>query len=241
MYDSGFRNTQAGTGISGPVTCAVPRTPKHSHVSDSSAAQVHAVIPLALLEAVRALDVPAADEPEEVRREARMRRLGATQTVAEQIDRYQAMAARDVLVRVDDLVSLARLCSRRPDVGVVFTNAGRHAARLAARTISMRSRITHGVLPSALRESHGLSLVRRLADRFLSINIERNGESIVARSRVTALLTDAGADGSICEFYSSAIAELLRTFLVFDGAVFHNECVMKDGSQCIWHAEIPVE
>jgi predicted hydrocarbon binding protein len=39
---------------------------------------------------------------------------------------------------------------------------------------------------------------------------------------------------SACGFFGAALAELLRTFTDFDGALFHTECRARGATVCRW-------
>jgi hypothetical protein len=97
-------------------------------------AAVPAILPLSLLEAIRNLDTPVEDGLDELASEIVVRRLGLSPTVAAQIQRYRAAADKDGTVDLDEVVSVIRLVSRRPDAALVFADAGRRAARYAARS-----------------------------------------------------------------------------------------------------------
>ena len=90
---------------------------------------VHAVIPLCLLEAMRNLDTPIDDGLAELAQEMVSKRLGLSTTVAAQIERYREAAERDDSIALDEAVSVFRLVSRRSDAQLVFADAGRRAAR----------------------------------------------------------------------------------------------------------------
>jgi len=108
------------------------------HVLDSSVntrprAGVPATLPLALLEALRASDVPQPDALDEHPGELVAKRLGLNRTVEVQIERLEKQARHGGAIPGAEFAALQRLVARRPDAGVVFTDAGRRAARRVVR------------------------------------------------------------------------------------------------------------
>ncbi len=81
------------------------------------------------------LDSPASDDPEEFIGELASRKLGTSATIANQIDRYRKLMEQGSRVSAEEALSLMRLCTRRPDVGLVFTSAGRRAAKHAVQLL----------------------------------------------------------------------------------------------------------
>src|SRR5262245_4669117 len=90
---------------------------------------VHAIIPLAVLEAVRNLDTPVEDGLHEFADHLLVKRLGLSSTVAVQVREYAALARRGGRVDAAHVQALLRLVGRRPDADLVFAEAGRRAAR----------------------------------------------------------------------------------------------------------------
>ena len=126
-------------------------------------AAVPAIVPLSLLEALRNLDTPVEDGLDELAEEIVVRRLGLSPTVAAQIQRYRAAAEKQGSVELDEVVSVLRLVSRRPDAPLVFADAGRRAARYAARSRSRSSRTLVRVSPAGMARRVSLRAAARLA------------------------------------------------------------------------------
>ncbi|MGZ8456930.1 MAG: hypothetical protein ACXWZ4_10060, partial [Gemmatirosa sp.] len=79
------------------------------------AAPVDALLPLSLLEGVRAVDRPIDDPETEFVAELRNKRLGLSETVLAQIRRYTEAVRRGQRAAPADVAALARLIDRRPD------------------------------------------------------------------------------------------------------------------------------
>jgi hypothetical protein len=194
---------------------------------------VHAVIPLGLLEAMRNLDTPIDDGLAELAQEMVSKRLGLSSTVALQIERYREAAERDESIALDEAVSVFRLVSRRPDAQLVFADAGRRSARLAARKAA--GSVAIRLSPRPIRRRLGIRSSRRVARRVFWADLTPLGP--LAEVRLSdSLATRAGAEGDGCYFYGAVFAELLRLLAGFEGAMLHDHCRARGDSTCYWRA-----
>jgi len=198
-----------------------------------TSAAVPALLPLSLLEAIRNLDAPVEDGLDELAEEIVVRRLGLSPTVAAQIQRYRTAADREGTVEFDEVVSVLRLVGRRPDAPLVFADAGRRAARYAARSQSRSARTLARVSPARLARRVSLRAAARLARRFFW------GELRAPAGPTEVRMTDplsivAFPDGAACTFYGSAYGELLRSLTAFEGAMLHEHCRSRGDEACVW-------
>jgi hypothetical protein len=199
----------------------------------STPAPVPALLPLSLLEAIRNLDTPVEDGLDELAEEIVVRRLGLSPTVAAQIQRYRTVAAREGTVELDEVVSVVRLVGRRPDAPLVFADAGRRAARYAARSRGRSSRTLARVSPSALARRVSLRAAARLARQFFGGELRApDGGTEVRMADPLSIL--ALPDGAACSFYGSAYGELLRSLTAFEGAMLHDRCRSRGDDACVW-------
>ncbi|HEU4631260.1 MAG TPA: hypothetical protein VFS08_16025 [Gemmatimonadaceae bacterium] len=200
------------------------------------AATVDARLPLSLLQAVRQLDVPEGDTDTEYVSELRNKRLGLSETVYAQIQRYNEAVRRSQRTTFAEAAALARLLGRRPDAEEVFRWAGRYLAVQGYQTISPLTRRTLRILPALLAHPLALRQTRRLARRLLDGRVERKGASILLRvpSPVTA---EASADAAGCAFYAATLRELMRLLVGTDGMVEHVRCAQRGEGHCEWRAE----
>ncbi len=197
------------------------------------AGPVHAIIPLSLLEAIRNLDTPIDDGLAELAAEMVSKRLGLSTTVASQIERYREAAERDEDIPLDEAVSVFRLVSRRSDAQLVFADAGRRAARYAAKGAGGRA--LRRLAPRPIRRRLGVRTARRVAMRLFWAEVRPLG--LLAEVRLgDSLATRAGAGGDGCYFYGAAFAELLRVLSGFEGAMLHDRCRAKGDDTCYWRA-----
>jgi hypothetical protein len=203
----------------------------------SRAAQVPALIPLSLLEAIRNLDTPVEDGLAEVAEEVVAKRLGLSQTVAAQIERYRTSTERREAVPDAEAVGVFRLVARRPDRELVFADAGRRAARHAARLVGRTSEALRRATPARVSRRLGTRSALELATRVFGLEplpLPAPGEP-AARAGDTPALA-AAPDGGACPFYAAVLGELLRGLAGFEGAVDHPRCRGRGDAACEWHA-----
>jgi len=201
-------------------------------VSDSPRSGAHAAVPLTILESLRHLDAPADDGGDEFHEELAVKRLGMSDTVAAQIERYRRLASRGGRVELQEVAALFRLVGRRTDAGLVFADAGRRVGRRAVRAVRTRA-ILLRALPAFARNGLGFLLARRAAVRLLDARMVRDSglPSAVIDDPPSAAATPNGAG---CGFYGSALAEILRALTDFDGALFHVRCRSRGEPACEW-------
>ena len=198
----------------------------------TTATAVPAIIPLSLLEAIRNLDTPVEDGLEELAEEIVVRRLGLSPTVAAQIQRYHQAADRDVGIDQDEVVSVLRLVGRRPDAPLVFADAGRRAARYAARS-GGPARTLARVSPAGVGRRIALRAAARLSRDVFGgdLKAKSQGSEVSMRDPLSIL---ALPDGAACAFFGSAYGELLRSLTAFEGAMLHQQCRSRGGEACVW-------
>ena len=196
---------------------------------------IHALIPQSLLEAIRNLDTPLDDGLNEMAEETVSKRLGLSTTVAQQIERYRESADKNGTVPADEAISVFRLVGRRPDATLVYSDAGRRAARYAARAAGIGTKVLLGVSPGPFKRRFGIRTAARAARKLLGIELNLRGGN--PQLRLTeSLATLAGFPGTGCYFYSAVIAELLRVASGFEGAMIHERCRARGDEHCFWRA-----
>ena len=196
---------------------------------------IHALIPQSLLEAIRNLDTPLDDGLNELAEETVSKRLGLSTTVAQQIERDRESAERNGEVTADEVISVFRLVGRRPDATLVYSDAGRRAARYAARAAGIGTKVLLGVSQGSLKLHFGIRSAARAARRLLGIELNLRSGNPQLRL-VESLATRAGCPGTGCYFYSAVTSELLRVASGFEGAMMHERCRAKGDDDCFWRA-----
>ncbi len=201
-----------------------------------SGGPLDARLPLALLEAVKAIDTPAAELDADFVHELRNKRLGLSETVLQQIRRYNDAVRAGQRVSFDDVLALARLIGRRPDADLAFREAGRRWARAFVDTVSGPRRGAARTLPALLARPIALGALRRLARRYMEGTLVRQGSTLLLEvgSPVSA---DAAPRGAGCGLYEAAFRESLLVLADADGAVDHVMCRARGDSRCQWRAE----
>lgn len=194
---------------------------------------VPALIPLSLLEAIRNLDTPVEDGLDELAEEIVVRRLGLSPTVAAQIQRYRQTAERGGSVDLDEIVSVLRLVGRRADAPLVFADAGRRAARYAARGRGRSSSSLASVSPGGLAGRIAARGLARLSRTIFDGELTGRSPAVEVRMRAP-FSTTALPGGEACLFYGSAYRELLRLLTGFEGALLHEQCRSRGDEICLW-------
>jgi hypothetical protein len=200
---------------------------------DASPADIHSILPLSVLEAMRNLDSPTDEEAAEYVDELLKKRLGLSGTVAAQIARYDLAVRRGRPVPAAEFEQILRLGGRRPDNALIFADAGRRAARRSLSRLGIPVRWGARYLPRFLRRAVGFRAARRCLRDVFAVRLTREGAVITAQVR-HELATRATSDGSACGFYAAGMVELLRQLMSFDGAVVHPRCRVLGDERCEW-------
>lgn len=194
---------------------------------------VPALIPLSLLEAIRNLDTPVEDGLDELAEEIVVRRLGLSPTVAAQIQRYRQAAERRGAVELEETVSVLRLVGRRADASLVFADAGRRAARHAAKIRGRSSRTLAKLLPRGIARRLALRSAASLARTVFGGELKARSQDLELRMD-SPLSIVALPTGEACVFYGSVYQELLRALTGFEGALIHERCRSRGDDACVW-------
>ena len=193
-------------------------------------------LPLALLEAVKAIDTPEEELDTELVHELRNKRLGLSDTVYQQIRRYSDAVRSRQRVAFDEVLALARLIGRRPDADLAFREAGRRWARSYVGTVSGLQRSVARSLPSLIGRPIALRLLRKLSRRYLDGVLVRQGSALLL-DVASPLSADAGPRAAGCGLYEAAFREALLLLADTDGAIEHVMCRSRGDRHCQWRAE----
>ena len=187
---------------------------------------------------MRNMDSPSDEEVAEYVDELLKKRLGLSETVAAQINRYERLAGQGGRVPGAEMVQIFRLAGRRPDAALVFADGGRRAARRAIEDLPPFRRWGARSLPGFLRRRLGYSAVRRAAWDVLGVGMTKDLKHPVATLEPD-FPVQATADGSACGYYTAGLAELLRQMTDYEGAVNHSRCRARGDTVCEWRAGEP--
>ncbi len=206
------------------------------HVDSRPQTLINPIIPLAVLEAVRSLDRPSSVVLEELSQDFVPKRLGASRTVKGQIERYTRSVADGGSVQVEEVIQLLRLVARRNDSGLVFSDAGRRAARHAVRRLSVATRSVYGALPKRARHRLGFRLARGLSQRIFGIAATRDDAGWVTAVGSPPSV-EAEPEGSACAMYGAGVSQLLRSLAGMDDELTHTVCRARGGEECRWETQ----
>lgn len=196
---------------------------------------VPALIPLSLLEAIRNLDTPLEDGLEELAEEIVSRRLGLSPTVAAQIQRYREAADQNHTATLEEALSVFRLVGRRPDAALAFADAGRRAARYAAKASGRPAWTMLRASPPGFSRRLALRATTRVTETAFDGQLQTAAGAPEVRMAIP-LSIQALPDGVACVFYGSAYSELLRWMVGFEGTMMHEGCRARGNDVCLWRA-----
>ena len=145
-------------------------------MASSQLLTVDPLIPLKLLETVRAADRPTGGEATEAEYvpELLNKRLGMTDTVLAQIRRYNDATQRGQRIGRDEVVALARLVGRRPDAPQLFQAVGESIASIAYRRTSRVFRVWVRLLPKFLARPIARRKASAIEARYFSHTLTRD-------------------------------------------------------------------
>lgn len=196
------------------------------------------VFPLLLLETMRDMDRPQEVLEDEDITTSLPRRLGLSEVVRVQIQRFQEEVRQRRPQAPSQVEDLIRLVVRRPDSGEIFQEAGRRVAVYHWERRSGGVRSTVRFLPGPLARIAAQRAARRLFQKLV-------GSSKLALKRwpvemriQNSLSARAAPGGEACRFYAGAFAELLQQYTGREYRVLHPQCEARSGAVCLWTVEI---
>jgi hypothetical protein len=178
---------------------------------------VNPIGPLSLLEAVRAADRPEDGAETEYAPELLNKRLGTTDTVYAQIQRYSEARRRGRDVSGAEVTALARLLGRRPDAIDVFRAAGIATAHSGYIGLSGAKRGMLRILPRFLARPLARRQAGRILGRYFGAVVQRSGQSLSIDLPDEAPLS-IGAGEPARHYYDAALMELLRLLTLTQGS-----------------------
>ena len=196
---------------------------------------VDALLPLSLLESVRGADTPEDAEAEYVH-ELRNKRLGLSDTVYAEIQRYTDDAKKNRRVGNEKAVAIATLIGRRPDAELIFRGAGKRLAGQMYQAIPGLRRGLVRFLPAFVSRPLALSAARRVSKRYLNGSVSRVGGYVMLAVPESAT-ANTGQKGVGCTFYEAGFGELMRLLVEVGGAIEHVRCAERNEGGCEWRAE----
>ncbi|MBI4540114.1 MAG: hypothetical protein HY704_11470 [Gemmatimonadetes bacterium] len=191
--------------------------------------RISPVVALALLEVMRAQDLPDEVLAEEDLTETLPRRLGLNDVIDASIRRYRKGAGRLRRVRAGEIRDLIQLVLRRPDCRDLFYRAGRRLAgdpSPSARVV--RALPQRAAVAVARRRSR--ARVARLLGRPAPL-AEGDLFGLVGRDLITAR---SDPSGQACALLTGLFDELLERYTGQPLRAVHEECEALGQSRCAW-------
>lgn len=206
-----------------------------ARIDPGSDGSVAPLLPLALLESMRAHDRPREVLEDEDLASSLPRRLGLTGVVESQIQRYESARRRGKRVPAEEVANLLRLVLRRPDAEAILHEAGYQVARRHVRRARPPAAGALRLLPRAATLAAARHSARRLLKRLVGPgSVEVEGGLLTARVRggLVALLDADGA--ATCVLYASALEELVFLYTGKRHTVVHGRCATRGDPVCEW-------
>lgn len=206
----------------------VPPPPAHvsPDPSEDSRRRVHSRLALALLETLKAQDLPQEILDDENVSVTLPRRLGLSNVVETQIYRYREEARRRRRLTDQEVVDLFRLVSRRPDAAQVFLRVGE---RLAGKR---EARPRRSILPTRLARYLGRRRIQKRLAWLFGRRMVRTSAKPLRFELANDLLLRADEAGSARNIVLGfARVELARTGIDGDQLVPDEADSLSDGTE----------
>ena len=197
---------------------------------------VHARIPLSLLEAIRRIDTPEDQIDAEYVPELRNKRLGLSETVYTQIRRYSDAMKRGQRIPFAEAEGLGTLIGRRPDASELFRSAGAIFADDAYTSIPAPTRQMIKHMPKFISRPMALKQLTSIAERYFGGSLT-NGGSYVSLTIPDSVTVNGTADSGGCMYYEEAFSDLLQLLLSSGTDVEHVHCIQRGENACEWRAQ----
>lgn len=194
--------------------------------------RVAALVGLALMEVIRARDLPtevlAAEDPTQTM----PRRLGLSEVVDGQIRRFREEVRRKRRMSDSEVGDLFRLVLRRPDSEDVFLQAGE---LLAGRDESRRG--FKRILPEKARMALARRFVRRRVKALFGRSIGGFAHGAFTWEARNHFLLDMDPGGDACYLLRGFSQAVLSRFLGRQVEVTHSSCRGRKADHCRWAVE----
>ena len=196
------------------------------------------VFPLLLLETMRDRDRPREVLEDEDISVSMPRRLGLSEVVRVQIQRFQKEVRERRAQSAAQVEDLIRLVVRRPDAEEIFQEAGervaQHTWEQRAKGMRRLVRFMPGPIGRIAAQRAARRMFRQLAggSRFV---VGRWPAELRIHESLSARADPAGV---ACAFYGGAFAQLMRQYTSREYRVLHPECETRGETPCRWTVEV---
>lgn len=190
---------------------------------------VRPLVGLALLEAVRDSDLPSETFEDEDLAYTMPRRFGVNRVMSVQIRQYQEAVRRRQRMSDDELVSLVRLVTRRPDSEEIFRLAGE---RLGGEGGSGPG--WYRIVPERLRRRRAARNVRRRIRNLFGRPFGPVAATPLTLESDLDLLVRGDPGGEACLLMGELLRTIAERHLTQAAEVLHVECQVRGGPRCRW-------
>lgn len=195
---------------------------------------VRAGIALAIFEALRDTDTPPETLDDELFPQSLPRRLGLSDVVRNQIERFAEAKRRGVPVGAREFGDLIRLVARRPDASAVFEAAGRDLAAEVLDGRSWLSRLGRGLAPRAVRRRLLLRSMRAAARTLCPDSSVKATRQPMALAVEHCLPARAAASDAGCRLVGAALDVCVEHYLADGANLRHVRCEGRGDDACVW-------
>lgn len=205
--------------------------PGRTELSETEKRQVAAEVALALLEAMRATDLPAERLRDEDVRVTMPRRLGLSAVVGRQIDLYRDHVRQGRRLSSKEFADFLRLVMKRPDAAEVFFTMGSQLAGTKVR------RVTRWV-PRVIRLQIAKRRVRRALEKLFGRRLGGfvSGSFVLEVSASPFVQVDQAGDA--CEIITGFCQRVLHDSVGRGTVVAKQQCETRGDRTCRWAAEL---
>lgn len=200
------------------ITSSRPSSQRH---------RVQSRVALAILETLRAQDLPEEILDDENVTLTLPRRLGLSDVIEAQIRRYRADVRHRRRIPEREVMDLLRLVVRRPDSEDVFLEVGR---ALYPHVSAGRRRF----LPRGLALSLARGRAQRELRRLFGSRLVRPGGKGLILDHTHDILIRSDPGGDACALVTGLLERVLEEYAGAGGAVLHSRCLARSDEGCRW-------
>jgi len=202
-------------------------TPRESSQSHAGERRVHPRVAVAILETIRSQDLPTEIMESEDPSVTMPRRLGLSDVVERQIERYQEDVRRRHRLTDDELRDLIQLAIRRPDAEDIFFLAGEALAGSERASLGR-------LLPRRLGYMLARRRVRRRLQRLFGRSLGGFGRGVFTFEGRSLPFIRSDPGGDACAIVSGLCQAVVSRHVRVEPLVIHVACQSRGDDLCQW-------
>lgn len=213
----------------------LPRAVAHS-ADSPGARRISSTVALRVFEVIRRLDQPTEVLEDENPSLTMPRRLGLSEVVERQIDRYAAAVRRGQKLSDAELFELVQLVIRRPDATKVFFHAG------SSLVAGQRSLVQFGarVLPESAEFFFARRRVQRGLRKLFGRRVGGFSAGPFALEGRSLLFYQADPQGHACAFVTGYAQGVFDGITSHGRRVIHSQCEARGDDRCRWTVQAEI-